>query len=73
MLADVALAFGLGLVSSYLIFVYPDPAPLIALPRVLGLAPAVWAGFAIAGGLFPLLRWYRIGERVTVWWEEHST
>ncbi len=71
LLADLALAVGLGTLGSYLVVVFPDPGPLIALPRVLMLAPVVWMSIALVLGLFPFLRRYRIGERLTVWWEEH--
>lgn len=58
-LVDLAIALSAGAAVGWILLVLPDPEPLVTLPTLLGVQPAVWLTFALFVVCYPLVRWSR--------------
>ena len=69
LVATVALSVSLGALVSYVVFIFPDPDPLVALPSLGTVPPVLWTWVAVSLVSLPLFRWPHAGERITRWWD----
>jgi hypothetical protein len=56
---DLVIALSTGAGVTWLVLVVPDPEPLVSLPAIIGVSPAVWLTLGLFVTAFPLVRLLR--------------
>lgn len=58
-LVNLAIALSVGAGVTWIVLVLPDPRPLVALPVVAGVPPAIWLTLVLFLLCYPIVRWFR--------------
>ncbi len=59
LLLDLAIALSAGGIVTWVILVFPDPDPLVELPALIGVPPAIWLMLSLFLLSYPFVRWVR--------------